>query len=119
MSSAGYLQALKAGAEIQAMSMQPKTQERKNKAMDELSAWLRQNQPSRGLRAGVPEDLIVYLVSWWSMEHGGCIAPDGSRYAAPGGVESLCSHLAVEFDKLGRCGDYCPASMGGNPVRSV
>ena len=53
------------------------------------------------------------------MEHGGCIAPDGSGYAAPSSVESLCSHLTVEFDKLGRCGDYCPASMAGNPVRSV
>ena len=87
--------------------------------MEELGAWLKQNQPSRGLRACMPEDLIVYLVSWWSLEHGGCTAPDGSKYAAPGSVEALCSHLAVEFDKLGRCGDYCPASMGGNPVRSV
>ena len=119
ISSIEYLQALRAGAQIQAMSVQAKTQERRDKAMEELGAWLRQNQPNRGLRACLPEDIIVYLVSWWSQEHGGCIAPDGSRYAAPGGVESLCSHLAVEFDKLGRCGEYCPASMGGNPVRSV
>jgi hypothetical protein len=119
MSSAGYLHALKAGAEIQAMAVKPKTQERRDKAREELGAWLRQNQPSRGLRACLPEDLIVYLVSWWSMEHGGCTAPDGSKSAAPGSVESLCSHLAVKFDKRGRCGDYCPASMGGDPVQSV
>ena len=119
ISSLEYLQALKAGAKIQAMSVQAKTQERRDKAMEELGAWLSRNQPNRGLRACLPEDIIVYLVSWWSQEHGGCIAPDGSRYAAPGGVESLCSHLAVEFDKLGRNGDYCSASMSGNPVRSV
>ena len=34
--------------------------------MEELGAWLRQNQPNRGLRACLPEDIIVYLVSWWS-----------------------------------------------------
>ena len=87
--------------------------------MEELGAWLKQNQPSRDLRACMPEDLIVYMVSWWSLEHGGCTAPDGSKYAAPVSVEALCSHLAVEFDKLGRSGDYCPANMLGNPVRSV
>ena len=31
----------------------------------------------------------------------------------------MCPHLAVDFDNLGRCGDYSPANMSGNLVRSV
>ena len=35
---------------------------------------------------------MITLVSWWSLEHAGCIAPDGSQYTAPDSMESLCSH---------------------------
>ena len=81
--------------------------------MLELSAWLQTSGPDRGLQDCIPEDILVYLVSWWVQEHGGCIAPDGSRFAAPVSLEALCSHLAVEFDKLGRIGDWEPSSLTG------
>lgn len=86
ISSMEYLQALKASSKIQAMSVQLKTQEKRDRAMEEPGAWLKQNLPNRSLRACMPEDIIVYLVSWWSQEHDGCIALDGSKYAASSSV---------------------------------
>ena len=81
--------------------------------MLELSAWLQTSGPNRGLLDCIPEDLLVYLVSWWTTEHGGCSALDGSRFAAPVSLEALCSHLAVEFDKQGRTGDWDPSTLTG------
>ena len=74
--------------------------------MQELAAWLANSVRCRGLQDCIPEDLIVYLVTWWAQTHGGCQAPDGSYFAAPVSLEAICSHLAVEFDKQGRAGGW-------------
>ena len=74
--------------------------------MEGFAVWLHKNVPGRGLTDCLTEDVVVYLVTWWAMEHGGCRAADGSRFAALVSLEAVCSHLAVEFDKQGRIGEW-------------
>ena len=81
--------------------------------MLEYSARLQTSGPSRGLCTCIPEDILVYRVNWWAPEHGGCGALDGSRFAAPVSLEALSSHLAVEFDKMGRSGEWDPSTLTG------
>lgn len=112
-SPTAYLSGLQSGAAIQRMSVTASTQTCRDKAMSEFSAWLQTSGPNRGLYNCIPEDILVYLVNWWAQEHGGCKAPDGSRFAAPVSLEALCSHLAVEFDKMGRTGEWDPSNLTG------
>ena len=74
------------------MGVTAATQRHRDKALLELSAWLQKSGPNMGLQNCIPEDILVYLVNWWVQEHSGCIASDGSRFAAPMSLEALCSH---------------------------
>ena len=106
LSPAGYVSGLQAGAAIQRLGVSEETQSQRDKGMQELAAWLANSVRCRGLHDCIPEDLIVYLVTWWAETHGGCQAPDGSYFAAPVSLEAICSHLAMEFDKQGRAGEW-------------
>lgn len=118
VSPQGYLQALQAGAAIQAMCVQPATQQHRDKAVVELQQWLQKGYTGRDLQQCIPEDIVVYLTSWWIEQHGGCTAHDGSKFAAPVSLEALLSHLAIELEKQGCCGEYDVDSHTGNPIRS-
>ena len=104
ISPVGYWNGLQAGAVIQRLGVSPGTQSQRDKAMQELAAWLSSSICNRGLHDCIPEDIIVYLVTWWADAHGGYHAPDGGPFAAPVSLEAICSHLTVEFDKQGRTG---------------
>ena len=106
VSPAGYWNGLQAGAVIQRLGVSQGTQSQRDKAMQELAAWLAKSICNRGLHDCIPEDIIVYLVTWWAEAHGGYQAPDGGPFAAPVSLEAICSHMAVEFDKQGRTGDW-------------
>ena len=49
--------------------------------MHELAAWLTKSICNRGLQDCIPEDIIVYLTTWWAETHGGYRAPDGGYFA--------------------------------------
>jgi len=106
LNSARYWSGLQAGAAIQRLGVSEDTQNERDKAMQELACWMAKSVCNRGLQECIPEDIIVYLTTWWAETHGGFKAPDGSYFAAPVSLEAICSHLAVEFDKQGRCGDW-------------
>ena len=108
-----YWNGLQAGAAIQKLGVSTSTQSHRDRAMSELAAWLAKSSCTRGLHDCIPEDIIVYLVTWWAETHGGCQAPDGSSFAAPVSLEAICSHLAVEFDKQGRIGEWDNAALTG------
>ncbi len=71
------------------MSVCNAIQKQRDQGMEELAVWLHKNVPGRGLTNCLPEDVIVYLVTWWALEHGGCRAADGSSFAAPVSLEAL------------------------------
>ena len=119
LSPAGYLGGLQIGAAIQKLGVSEDTQSQRDKAMQELAAWLGNTVCSRGLRECIPEDIIVYLVTWWAQTHGGCQAPDGSSFAAPVSLEAICSHLAVESDKQGRTGDWDSLTLTGTQLSNI
>ena len=50
--------------------------------------------------------------------HAGCDA-GGYSFAAPISVEALISHLAVELDKLGRVGQWNPATDQGMKITTL
>lgn len=106
LSPAEYWNGLQAGAAIQRLGVKQSTQIQRDKAMHELCAWLSMSICNRGLPDCIPEDIIVYLTTWWSETHGGYRTPDGGNLAAPVSLEAICSHLAAEFDKQGRTGDW-------------
>ena len=108
-----YLAGLQSAAAIQNLGVKAATQNSRDKAMAELLTWLQKSAPGRTLETCLPENIVVYLVTWWCLEHGGCNAADGSRFAAPVSLEALCSHLAVQFDKQGRARDWSPDSFTG------
>ena len=109
-----YWQGLKAGSAIQHMGVSTAAQGNRDKAMQELAEWLQKSVPSKGLGSCILKDIIVYLVTWWAEEHGGCTAPDGSKFAAPVSLEAICSHMAVSLDKLGRTGEWDQSCLTGN-----
>ncbi len=113
MSASAYWQGLETGAAIQKMSVCNATQKQRDQGMEEFAVWLHKNVPGKGLTNCLPEDVTVYLVTWWALEHGGCRAADGSRFAAPVSLEAACSHLAVEFNKQGRTGEWEGPTLSG------
>ena len=115
LSPLGYWNGLQVGAAIQKLGVSTSTQNHRDSAMFELAAWLAKSSCTRGLHDCVPEDIIVYLVTWWAETHGCCQAPNGSSFAAPVSLEAICSHLAVEVDKRGRIGEWDNAALTGKP----
>ena len=82
----------------------------------ELLDWLRSMH--RTLAAAFPEDLLVFFTQQWLPKHAGSPTPAGKLVAAPTSLAGAKSHLAKEFDILGRVGEWDPAAQLGNPMHS-
>ena len=67
----------------------------------------------------IPEDILVYLTQHWLPNHGGAEIAAGNRIAAPSSLSSIKSHLAQDFDLLGRTGDWNASTQSGNPMHSI
>ena len=89
--------------------------------MRELADWLHSTHAasSRTVMTAIPEDILVYLTQHWLPNHAGAGTTAGNRIAAPGSLSSIKSHLAQEFDLLGRTGDWNASTQSGNPMHSV
>lgn len=107
-----YLAGLQQGAILQAKAVTERTQQCRDKALQEFSTWLASHVKCRNIADCLPEDFVVYLTTNWTLEHAGSEA-DGAKVAAPVSVNALISHLAIEFDKLGRTGPWQPAAKIG------
>jgi hypothetical protein len=107
-----YLAGLQQGADLQRRAVTSGTQQCRNRALQEYSAWLAEHVKCRNVATCIPEDFIVYLTTHWAPRHAGCDA-DGTRIAAPVSVNALISHLAIELDKLGRVGPWLPSTQQG------
>lgn len=108
-----YLAGLQLAASIQRMAVTEATQKNRDKALAELKDWLQLSKQGRDLDTCIPEDIMVYLTTWWAQQHDGCETADGSRFAAPVSMEAIVSHLAVEFDKQGRTREWNPECKRG------
>ena len=106
LSPAGYWNGLQAGAVIQKLGVSQGTQSQRDKAKQELAAWLAKSICNRGLQDCIPEDIIVYLIIWWAEAPWGYQAPDGGpplqllsawRPSVPTWQWSLTSKGALEI----------------------
>ena len=116
-----YSKGLAAAANIQQQSVKANTVKVRQSAMRELADWLHSTHAasSRSVMTVIPEDLLVYLTQQWLPNHAGASTATGTRVAAPGSLASIKSHLAQEFDLLGRTGEWNASTQSGNPVHSV
>ena len=86
---------------------EPDTVRRREAIGRELSSWLLSLPPSypRDLMGVRPEDLLVFMRSYWLPRHAGSTL-DGAEgpVASPQAVDSNLSHLSTLFAELGRMG---------------
>ena len=68
------------------------------------------------MQSATPEDMLVYLTQHWLPNHAGSITSGGELIAAPSSLSGTKSHLAKEFELLGRSGDWNSATQTGNPM---
>ena len=89
--------------------------------MRELADWLQQTHAasSRTVMTAIPEDILVCLAQHWLPSHAGSETAGRDPIAASGSLSSIKSHLAQEFDLLGRSGDWNASIQSGNPMHSI
>ena len=116
-----YGKGLAAAAELQRQAVKPETLKIRQVAIRELADWLHSKHDAcnRTLHTAIPEDILVYFTQQWIPNHAGSMSNDGELIAAPGSLSSAKSHLSSEFELLGRCGDWNPATQTGNPMLSA
>ena len=74
---------------------------------------------SKTLQTVIPEDMLVHFTQHWLPNHAGSATKTGEHIAAPSSLAGIKSHLATEFELLGRTGDWDPATQRGNPMHSM
>jgi len=89
--------------------------------VSELAEWLQTVSAtgSKTLQTVIPEDMLVYFTQQWLPNHAGSATKTREHIAAPSSLAGIKSHLATEFELLGRTGDWDPATQRGNPMHSM
>ena len=73
----------------------------------------------RTMLTAIPEDILVYLTQHWLPNHAGSSTAGRELVAAPDSLSGIKSHLATEYELLGRIGNWDPATQTGNPMHSM
>ena len=115
-----YSKGLTEAASLQQKSVKESTRKARTTAVRELADWLQANATcKRSLLTATPEDLLVYFTQHWLPNHAGSSTAAGVLIAAPSSLSCDKSHLATEFEVLGRTGDWDTATQQGNPMHSM
>ena len=115
-----YAASLSAVQHTIAHNWEQDTVRRREKNMQELSAWLSVLPSSwdKTLMTCTPADVLAFMQSHWLLQHQGSYLPDGSSFASPSGVNQCFSSLSTGFTMLGRVGSWDLQQQRGNPVLS-
>ena len=73
----------------------------------------------RTMLTAIPEDILVYFTQHWLPNHAGSSTAGKELIAAPGSLSGIKSHLATEYELLGRIRNWDPATQTGNPMHSM
>jgi len=116
-----YRKGLTAAASLQQQPVKASTLQIRKGAVTELAEWLQtvNASGSKTLQTVIPEDMLVYFTQHRLPNHAGSAIITGERIAAPSSLAGIKSHLATEFELLGRTGDWDPATQQGNPMHSM
>ena len=63
--------------------------------------------------------MLVYFTQHWLPKHAGSATTSGVLIAVPSSLSAIKSHLATEFETLGRLGDWDAATGTGDPMHSM
>ncbi len=113
-----YGKGLACAADLQQQAVKAATAKARQTAVIELTEWLH-TTGIRTMQSATPEDMLVYLIQHWLPNHAGSITSGGELIAAPSSLSGTKSHLAKEFELLGRSGDWNSATQTGNPMHSI
>ena len=107
-----YRKGLTAAASLQQQSVKASTLQTRKSAVSELADWLQTVNAtgSKTMQTVIPEDMLVYFIQHWLPNHAGSATKTGEHIAAPSSLAGIKSHLATEFELLGRTGDWDPAT---------
>jgi len=114
-----YSKGLTEATSLQQKSVKESTRKARTTAVRKLADWLQANAIcKRSLLTVTPEDLLVYLTQHWLPNHARSGTSAGELIAAPSSLSGVKSHLATEFELLGRW-DWDTATQQGNPMHSM
>ena len=116
-----YSKGLTEAASLQQKSVKESTRKARTTAVRELADWLQAAHATckRTLLTATPEDLLVYFTQHLLPNHAGSGTAAGELIAAPSSLSGVKSHLATEFELLGRTGDWDTVTHQGNPMHSM
>jgi hypothetical protein len=113
-----YNESWQRSRDVMTRNWQAATNAQRNMQWQQLDSWSQQQLGKPALLC-TPDDLLVYLESSFTREHGRQVAADGSRCAAPSTVSNAVSHLSTRFQELGRRGPWDCSTGRGNPCDSM
>jgi hypothetical protein len=113
-----YNESWQRSRDVMTRNWQAATNAQRNMQWQQLDSWSQQQLGKPALLC-TPDDLLVYLESSFTREHGRQVAADGSRCAAPSTVSNAVSHLSTRFQELGRRGPWDRSTGRGNPCDSM
>lgn len=118
---AEYTASLTRVAAAEAEAANPGSKAAAAAAAQEFMAWLSARSTARGvdLLTCTPEDIIVFLESYWLRRHGSLLLSDGNLHAAPSTLSATISHLSGVLKAAGRSGLYDPDRQAGNACLSA
>ncbi len=119
--AAMYYASLSAAAAVDYHSVVPSTHQKRATIFDEFQAFLAKAPPGpykRDAMTCTPEDVLAFFHADWLSRHPGSVTSTGHVMAAPSSVESALYTLSSCLQQLGRCSDWDPTTLIGNPIAS-
>ncbi|DBA98272.1 TPA: hypothetical protein ACH3X1_001193 [Trebouxia sp. C0004] len=96
-----YGKGLGCAADLQQQAVKAATAKARQAAVTEPAEWLHITG-IKTMQSATPEDMLVYLTQQWLPNHAGSTTSAGELIAAPSSLSGTKSHLAKEFELLGR-----------------
>ncbi|GLC60952.1 hypothetical protein PLESTB_001699300 [Pleodorina starrii] len=110
-----YQQGLAAVNQVLLGALSGKTVDRQDASTAEFLDWLARCGRGRSWADCTPDDVLVYMVTWWLPHHRG---RDGGE-VGPSAVKGCLSALSGFFARAGRTGPYNAHTGQGNPLDCV
>ena len=118
-----YDKGLAVTSELQKKFVESETLRVRHIASDsnELTEWVQGKHAAcnRSAQDATPEDIMVYFTQHWVPVHAGSMTMDGELTASPGSLSSTHSCLSINFEIVGRNGEWNAARQTGNLMQSA
>ena len=95
------MQGLQESAKTSSAAIKPSTTVAASKAFNEFWQWFAAREAflGRDVWHATPQDIAVYMETYWLQHHGELLLLDGHLHASPSYVRSTISHLSSIYKK--------------------